>query len=150
MHTAMKFLVAALVCMTMNAAATPPSGAPALNDAQIASLRANITDNLQDASIDIRTSTMQLVMELKDAYPTADLDFAIIPLMTVLKNDNTPELRILAACALHAYDSELARFAVSRRALYDSSDRVARHCAAIARAWMEKPVETVPAAIAAN
>ena len=150
MNTPVKCLLAAVIVMTMTAAAAPPSGAPSLNDAQLSSLRANIADNLQDANVDIRTSTMQLVLELKDAYPAADLDFAIIPLMTVLKNDNVPELRILAACALHAFDSELARFAVSRRALYDSSDRVARLCAAFPRAWSVKTGEAGLASIVSN
>ena len=135
MNTALKSIFLGLTLLSTTAFAFSPSQVPTSLDARIPSIRESIAANLADGNIGVRTSTIQLVMELKDTYPDRSFDFAIIPLMNVLKSDEVPELRMQAACALNSYDSELARFAVSRRALYDSNDRVAKLCNAITREW---------------
>ena len=66
--------------------------------------------------------------------------------MNILKSDDVAGLRILAACALTRFNSEKARFAVSRRSLYDPDQRVARQCAAFIRSWSETSA-TGPAVI---
>ncbi|MDH7516423.1 MAG: hypothetical protein QHI48_11190 [Bacteroidota bacterium] len=127
------FAVLVLSPPTLSAPDTFETLSPHRTDA----LRANIERNFADRSPDIRAGTIQLVMELRDVHPALDMEYVIIPLLSVLKNDKSPELRILAACALLRFDSERARFAVSRRALYDPDERVARRCAVLSRCWKD-------------
>ena len=137
MKTAITALIFAFA-LSCTAGAYTFDGNTPLTEKQISAIRVNIKNNLTDPSLDIRCSTVQLVMELKEAYPSTDFDYVIIPLVSLLKNDDSPELRILAARALYRFDSEVARYAVSRRALYDPSDRVARNCGTLARSWGQK------------
>jgi hypothetical protein len=147
MKTALATVLIAFACLSASASAFHSGDEKALTDKQLASIRESIISNLTDECCDIRTSTLQLVIELRQAYPTMDLDYAIIPIMRVLKSDDVPGLRILAACALNCFDSDMGRYAVTRRALYDSNDRVAHHCAALMRSWT---VKALPEGIAEN
>lgn len=98
----------------------------------------NVMANLQHPSLEVRAGTMQLLIDIKKTWPSYDLTFAVLPMMETLKSDVKPEFRILAALTLFHLDSELGRFAVERRAKYDDSDRVAKHCAALVRYWDKK------------
>ncbi|MBI5647005.1 MAG: hypothetical protein HY962_08720 [Ignavibacteriae bacterium] len=139
MKTAVAICLALVfACATAFAAAESPEPPKQLSEKQLATIRVSIEKNLQDPSAEIRCSTVQLVLELKETYPDLDFDYALIPLIGILKSDECAEMRILAARTLYDFDSELAHFAVSRRALYDSNERVARHCGNLARSWEQR------------
>jgi hypothetical protein len=135
MKTALAVIVLLFAAVSETASAQDNAPYP---PKQLRAIKTSITDNLKDRSVDIRESTLLLVMELKDTYKNIELDEIIVPLLSVLKSDEVPEIRILAACALYRFDSEIARYAVSRRALYDGNCRVARHCANVAHCWNKK------------
>jgi len=106
-----------------------------LSPRQIEAIRVNVSNNLEHDIPEIRVNAMQLLIELRMAYPGIDLDFAVIPVMRLLRQDATEEHRILAAMTLYHLNTRKGRFAVERRALYDRSPRVARHCARLASHW---------------
>jgi hypothetical protein len=130
------------LCLTPAFAFTDEPVRP-LTAEQFSLIEKNILRNLDCCCCEVRANTIQTIIDLKKAYPNENFDYAIIPLMSLLKSDNRYEVRILAALALYQYDSELAKFAISRRALYDSSERVAKHCATLIREWNNKHVPEV-------
>lgn len=135
MKTATITLVVLLALFTAPVFALTDEPVKPLTQDQFSLIEKNILKNLQCKCCEVRANTIQTIIDLKSAYPEENFDYAIIPLMGVLKGDDRYEVRILAALALYQYDSDLAKFAVSRRALYDSSERVARHCASLTREW---------------
>jgi hypothetical protein len=140
MKTAAITLVVLLgLCLAPVYALTDEPAKP-LSSEQLSLIEKNVLRNLQCCCCEVRANTVQTIIDLKLAYPKEDFDYAIIPLMSILKNDERYEVRILAAQALYQYDSDLAKFAVSRRALYDDSERVAKRCATLIREWGNKPV----------
>ncbi len=142
----MKSAVYALALMVILTAATAFAQSPAeMTPARATLIEKNICANLTHPSDEVKGDAIQLVIDLKNAYPTMDLDYAIIPLMSVLKHDTRDELRILSALALRTFDSDRARFAVSQRARFDESPRVARHCSRLMRDWNQGE-EMVPVA----
>jgi len=134
-------LYTALLCITLSSAPisfTHAQQAAAPSESQIELIKKNVLSNLQHPSLDVRAGSMQLLIDLKKTWPTYDLDFAILPIMEMLKTDEKDEFRILAALTLFHLDSKLGRFAVEQRAKFDESERVARHCAALIRNWEKK------------
>ncbi|MCB2205176.1 hypothetical protein KQI65_10535 [bacterium] len=127
--------VLTLVLVLATTSMTQAQDAKPLSDHQQEMIKKNVLANLHHSSLDVRAATMQLLIDMKKTYPSYDMSYATIPLMETLKNDEKPEFRILAALALYHLDSELGRFAVERRAKYDSDERVARHCATLAKKW---------------
>ncbi len=132
-------LMLALVALSLTASA---QDARPLTEKQKSLIETNVLANLESASMEVRASTMQLVIDLKKTYPAYDISFAVIPMMETLKSDEKAEFRILAALTLYHLNSDLGRFAVERRAEYDSNDRVARHCSMLARNWGKAAVST--------
>ncbi|MDT8324408.1 MAG: hypothetical protein RRA94_09870 [Bacteroidota bacterium] len=106
-----------------------------LSEKQLEMIKENVLANLDHTSLEVRAATMQLLIDMKETYPSYDLSYAVLPMMETLKSDSKPEFRILAALALFHLDSDLGRFAVERRAKYDDDERVARHCASLVRNW---------------
>ena len=119
-------LCVALVACSVEALAKDPS--PKISSETQAAIEKNILAGLNSPITEIRTDVIQLVIDLQKSHPEIDLHSAVIPLMCCLKSGESEELRILAALALISFDSEKAHWAVERRALYDPSERVARHC----------------------
>ena len=105
-------------------------------------IQKNVLANLKHSSIEVRANTIQLLIDLNKQFPAYDFSYALLPMMETLKSDEKPEFRILAALALYHLDSELGKFAVSRRAQFDASPRVARHCAALIRHWDNNEIGT--------
>jgi len=110
-----------------------------LTEKQKELIEKNILANLTHRSIEVRANTIQLIIDLKRAYPEMKLGYAVVPLMNKLKNAERCEVRILAALALNEYDSDMARYAIERRALFDDSKRVCCVLANIIRSWETKP-----------
>jgi hypothetical protein len=106
-----------------------------LSERQIALLTDNISFNLRECCDEVKANTLQLLIDLDAMHPEVPLDFALLPVMRLLKQHQDEGMRILAAVALQRIGGERARFAVQRRAEYDGSERVARNCSRIARHW---------------
>jgi hypothetical protein len=113
-----------------------------LTERQMDLIEKNVLSNLDSPSMEVRAGTMQLLIELKKAHPSYDISYAVLPMMETLKSDEKAEFRILAALTLYHLESELGRYAVERRAQFDSNERVARHCAALIRNWGKSNVST--------
>lgn len=108
---------------------------PPLEERQIALITENLRNNLTTCCDEVKANTLQLLIDLDATHPEVPLDFAVLPVMRILKQHSDEGMRILAAVALQRIGGERARYAVSRRALYDESERVSRNCSRIARHW---------------
>lgn len=126
-------LALALVALPLSSAFS--QDARPLTERQMELIEKNILANLESPSMEVRAGTMQTLIELKKSYPSYDVSYAVLPMMETLKNDEKPSFRILAALTLYHLNSDLGRFAVARRAEFDSDKRVARHCATLVRNW---------------
>lgn len=125
----------ALALVALPLASALAQDARSLTERQMELIEKNVLANLESPSMEVRAGTMQTLIELRKAYPSYDVNYAVLPMMETLKHDDKPAFRILAALTLYHLDSELGRFAVERRAQYDDNPRVARHCAALVRNW---------------
>lgn len=135
----MKSMTIAIVCAFLAAAPLfADQGGPQITGPQQKLLRENILQNLEHRITEIRANTLQLLIDLSVSHPEVDLDFALIPVMSILKSDRSEGLRILAAVALFHIGGERGHFAVQRRSLYDDSRRVARNCERLSLYWGEK------------
>ncbi len=117
---------------------------PPLSVERQSTIEKNIVAGLDHKSFEVQCDYIQLIIDLKRAYPKYNFDYAIIPLMDKLKNESNPSIRIIAALALYEFqDSRMSKFAVKRTALLDKTERVARHCKTLIRKWddrAERPV----------
>ncbi|MBN1448955.1 MAG: hypothetical protein JXA28_13580 [Bacteroidetes bacterium] len=134
----MKLMTLGIVCALLSTIPLAASqGHTKLPETRQQILKQNILRNLEHRIPDIRTNTLQLLIDLSMTHPEFDLDFALIPVMHILKNDKREGLRILAAVALFHIGGARGHFAVHRRGLYDDSPRVARNCRRLALHWGE-------------
>jgi hypothetical protein len=119
---------------------------PPLSQERQEYIKTNVIAGLQHSSMEVQADYVQLVIDLKRAYPEYDFDYAIIPLMDKLKNESDAGIRIISALALYEFqDSRKSKFAVQQTAMFDASDRVARHCQTLIRKWdnrSERPIFT--------
>ena len=126
-------LIGALLFLTT---ANARESNPPLSSERQEIIEKNIVAGMNHSSVEVQCDYVQLIIDLKRAYPKYDFDYAIIPLMDKLKNESNPCVRILAALALYEYqDSRMSRFAIQQTALLDKSPRVARHCNTLIRKW---------------
>lgn len=87
---------------------------------------------------------MQLVIDLKRAYPNYDFDYAIIPLMGILKGEDSCPMRMLAALALYEFeDSRMSRFAVLQTFYHCDSERLTKHCKTLVLKWNQRDARPV-------
>ncbi|MCB2203932.1 hypothetical protein KQI65_04230 [bacterium] len=137
----MLFAISAVTQVALAGEANPP-----LSQERQEYIKENVLAGLQHPSMEVQADYVQLVIDLKRAYPEYDFDYAIIPLMDKLKNESDDGIRIISALALYEYqDSRKSRFAVQQTAMLDGSDRVAKHCQTLVRKWdnrSEKPIYT--------
>lgn len=115
---------------------------------QIKSIEKNISSNLAHKSEEVRSGTMELLIDMRRSWPELDLEFAVTPLLDVLKDDASAECRMLAATALYLLESERGRVAIAHRAEFDASEQVRKHCEAVGSAWNDRtavPSEAVRA-----
>ncbi|MCZ7556975.1 MAG: hypothetical protein M5R41_11305 [Bacteroidia bacterium] len=131
-------LTALILCLAFLSTTVHAQQPVAPSERQAKLIETNVIANLQHPSLEVRAGTMQLLIDMKKEWPQQDLSYAVLPMLETLKSDEKPEFRILAALALYHLDSDLGRFAVERRAKYDSSERVAKHCAALVKSWDNK------------
>jgi len=135
------FAVALIAFMVAGAGqAVAGEGNKPLSEERQDLIEKNLINNLEHKSVEVRGDAIQTLNPPKTNYPEYEFDYAVLPLISKLKNDQREEIRILAALALYHFDSARGKFAISRRALYDNSPRVTRHCNTLLRTWNQKSV----------
>ncbi len=65
-------------------------------------------------------------------------EVSVIPLMKILKNDDNPEVRIIAALSLLKIGNEKGMFAVKRAIEFDDNPRVSRMCSIFYDMYLKK------------
>ncbi|MFZ1731855.1 MAG: hypothetical protein WBQ23_13125 [Bacteroidota bacterium] len=146
----MKKVISAIVAMLVICAVPSLLSAstihPPLTPERQELIKKNIMAGLESSSFEVQANHLQLIVDLKRAYPEYDFDYAIIPLMGKLKNNENCGMRILAALALYEFqDSRMGRFAVNQTIDHCNSDRLAKFCQTLIRKWdfrSERPAYT--------
>lgn len=93
-------------------------------------IKAKITENtvsslmegLNSENLGLKSSSAYMIGELQ-------LSKAVIPLMKILREDESDEMRIVAALALFKIGTPLAIQAVKQSIKFDDSERVSKLCA---------------------
>jgi hypothetical protein len=93
----------------------------------------NLKITLKGGHDNLKESAMEVVRDLKKAYPQAKLSGTIIPLMTILRTHSDNGMRILAAMTLKEIGDDKALYAISEAAKFDSSNVVRHICAGITK-----------------
>ena len=78
-----------------------------------------LLEGLESENLGLKTSCAYMIGELK-------LTEAIIPLMRVLREDESEKVRISAALALYKIGTPMSIYAVKQASKYDSSERVVK------------------------
>lgn len=91
----------------------------------------NLKETLKGSNDNLKESAMEVVRDLKRAYPEAELSRTTIPLMRILRTHSDNNMRILAAMTLKEIGDEKAFYAIAEAAKFDSSNIVRRICAGI-------------------
>jgi len=79
----------------------------------------SLLEGLESENLGLKTSCAYLIGELK-------LTEAIIPLMKLLREDESEKVRISAALALYKIGTPMSIYAVKQASKYDSSERVVK------------------------
>ena len=79
----------------------------------------SLLEGLESENLGLKTSCAYMIGELK-------LTEAIIPLMKLLREDESEKVRICAALALYKIGTPMSIYAVKQAAKYDSSERVVK------------------------
>lgn len=139
-------LIAMLVICAVPSLVSASSINPPLTPERQNLIKTNLLAGLEHSSSEVQAHYLQLVIDLKRAYPEYNFDYAIIPLMGKLKTNDNCGMRILAALALYEYqDSRMGRFAVQQTIDHCDSDRLAKFCKTLIRKWdnrSERPAYT--------
>jgi hypothetical protein len=91
-------------------------------------IEANILANLGSSIDQVRGDALQLIIDIKNNYPAINMDYAVFPLMSLLKGDENENVRILSAMALSLFDSDRGHFTIRQASKFDSSVRVQKIC----------------------
>ncbi len=129
-------VAALLVLCAVPSALFAASVNPPLSEERQELIKTNLLVGLDHSSTEVQADYMQLVIDLKRAYPEYNFDYAIIPLMKKLKNCDNCGVRILAALALYEFqDSRKGRFAVEQTIAHCDIPRLSRFCQTLIRKW---------------
>jgi len=79
----------------------------------------SLLEGLESENLGLKTSCAYMIGELK-------LTEAIIPLMRLLREDESEKVRISAALALYKIGTPMSIYAVKQASKYDSSERVVK------------------------
>ena len=82
---------------------------------------ANLEEGVQSENLGLKVSSAYYLGEKRSKD-------SVIPLMKILKGDENPEARIIAALSLFKIGDEQGMFAVKRAIKFDDSPRVAKMC----------------------
>jgi len=88
----------------------------------------NLSKTLQGDNENLRGSAIQVVLQLKKAYPNYKFKKVIIPLMRILRNHENQNIRILAALSLYELGNEIGVYAVKEASRFDDNKMVRHIC----------------------
>jgi HEAT repeats len=114
----MKLALTILLALILNAAAFGLMGGTnesTVNESTVKSLLVG----LKSENLGLKTGSAYMIGELK-------LTEAIIPLMKLLREDESEKVRISAALALYKIGTPMSIYAVKQASKYDSSERVVK------------------------
>jgi hypothetical protein len=138
-------LLASTLLIAVPCAAQDPTGSEGVAKAQkfteekIALIEDNLVKDLESPIPGVVIGGTQTVREMKKAVPTHDFSKLIIPLMRIVKDEESDRAaRILAALALDEIDSERGNFAISREAEMSQDDVFKSLCANLTKAKQAK------------
>jgi hypothetical protein len=106
----------------------------------------NLAIALKTPSPGMQASAAQVVRDLKTLLPDQQFGQLVIPLMTIVKDEDADgAVRTLAALALHELKSARGDFAIERVALFTSNERLRHLCGWLAIERMSKQPAATPA-----
>ena len=82
----------------------------------------SLIEGLNSENLGLKSSSAYMIGELQ-------LSKAVIPLMKILREDESDEMRIVAALALYKIGTPIAIHAVKQSIRFDDSERVSKLCA---------------------
>jgi len=82
----------------------------------------SLIEGLNSENLGLKSSSAYMIGELQ-------LSKAVIPLMKILREDESDEMRIAAALALYKIGTPIAIHAVKQSIRFDDSERVSKLCA---------------------
>lgn len=82
----------------------------------------SLIEGLNSENLGLKSSSAYMIGELQ-------LSKAVIPLMKILREDESDEMRIAAALALYKIGTPIAIHAVKQSIKFDDSERVSKLCA---------------------
>ncbi len=106
-------LTVLLIALSSTAFAGDGKSETDVKESTIASLLVGLTSD----NLGLKSSSAYMLGELK-------VTEAIIPLMRILRNDESEELRIMAALALYKIGTPISIYAVKQAGRFDESERV--------------------------
>lgn len=86
---------------------------------------------LESTNLGLKTSSAYMIGELKIAN-------AVIPLMRMLRNNESEEARIVAALALYKLGTPTSIFAIKQASRFDDSERVRKMCFRFYAAYVQE------------
>ena len=104
-----------------------------------------ITDADIDQNLIIGVKTENLGLKVSASYYLGERKSSsgVIPLMHVLRNDESPEARIMAALSLFKIGDERGIFAVKRAIEFDKNEQVRNMCAIFYQMYISEKSEKV-------
>jgi len=136
-----------IVTINLHAASSHDGSEKSLTKSQRTNIERNLLSGITNTSVEICAGHIQTLIDLEKAFPEESFDYATIPLMAKLKSECRDELRILAALALYHGKSEIGKYAIERRALYENNERVAKHCHSLIQNWDRPERERLTASL---
>ena len=105
------------------------SNDPRFTDEKLQSIEKSLQQALESGNFGVMTSAEQVVRDVKALVPRYDFSKLVIPLMSIVKNEDAqPASRILAALALHELESARGDFAIKRTGEFTDVKQVRHVC----------------------
>ena len=118
MKLTLTILLLIIIAITTTDLSAKPKVKVKITDNTVASLM----EGLNSENLGLKSSSAYMIGELQ-------LTKAVIPLMKILREDESDEIRIAAALALYKIGSPIAIHAVKQSIRFDESERVSKLCA---------------------
>jgi len=91
----------------------------------------NLIQSLKGDNDNLKESAIQVILELKQAYPEFKFNKAVIPLMRILRQHENQNIRILAALTLYELGNESGVYAVKEASKFDDNKMVRHICSSL-------------------
>jgi HEAT repeat protein len=125
------FAAVLMFALMLNISANP---APKNTESSNKEAESSLLKNLESKNFDTRINTAYSLGELKSSK-------AVIPLLKILHDEKSEDLRIVAALSLIKIGNGIGVYQVKQAAIYDDSPRVRRMCSIFYNAYIHDKVE---------